>query len=506
METFSSQMFEVVHAVRQLSTVNLDGHADAYLPVQGDIFDGDLELVPFVVTTLLVIILGALAAGAGIGGGGLFVPIFAFIMGVGAKAAVPLSKATILGGALGNMLSIAFARHPDPHKDKPLIDYEASTFMQTGELLGVVFGVLLNMILPEILIIAFLACLLSFNAYKTLWKGITKYCEETLKRSNSNLIADIEEQPKLDSSAMACPIDVPSTHDPCDEQAVYTSDESIGTPKIAREARIAAEIDAVRVEIAPKSKQDVYSLQDILVEDAKQFPAWAWCLTVAMTLYTFVYAWVKKTFLTTCEPIAYWLWYFMPVPVLSSCMLLVAIILKTKHRRREAAGYVFKGDTEQYPDYRDLKWTNETLKLYPLIALLAGVSAGLLGIGGGMVIGPLFINLDMEPKVGASSCAYMILWTATSGVVQYMFAGKLGLQFVAYGILVGFVSGQLGQRGVDHVLRKSGRPSYVIFLLGGIVAVACVAMTSSGVYKLVEGYLEGRPLIEFDVHDFVCRH
>ena len=52
-------------------------------------------------TTVLVLVFGALGAAAGIGGGGFFVPLYAFLLGVGAKAAVPMSKATILGGAIG---------------------------------------------------------------------------------------------------------------------------------------------------------------------------------------------------------------------------------------------------------------------------------------------------------------------------------------------------------------------------------------------------------------------
>merc|ERR1719277_1586516 len=107
--------------------------------------------------------------------------MFAFILGVGAKAAVPMSKAMILGGSIGNLLSIAFARHPDPMKNKPLIDYEAVSLMQAGELLGSVFGVWLNLLLPEIVIIVFLAVLLTFNAYKTFSKGIAKYTDETKK-------------------------------------------------------------------------------------------------------------------------------------------------------------------------------------------------------------------------------------------------------------------------------------------------------------------------------------
>ena len=83
--------------------------------------------VQLFVSTGLVLVLGSLAAGAGIGGGGLFVPIYMALLGAGPKGAVPLSKATILGGAIGNFMSIAWMRHPKA--DRPMIDYEAATFM-----------------------------------------------------------------------------------------------------------------------------------------------------------------------------------------------------------------------------------------------------------------------------------------------------------------------------------------------------------------------------------------
>merc|ERR1711981_989538 len=130
-------------------------------------------------------------------------------------------------------------------------------------------------------------------------------------------------------------------------------------------------------------------------------------------------------------------------------MYITAMILKKKHARRVAAGYHFVGANEEEPEYRDLQWTSEVLRQFPVIAVLAGVAAGLLGIGGGMVIGPLFIQLDVQPKVGSSSCAFMILWTAISGVVQYYYAGSIGWEFILYGVVVGFISGQLGQQMVD---------------------------------------------------------
>jgi len=434
-----------------------------------------------------------LAAGAGIGGGGLFVPLYAFVLGVGAKAAVPMSKATILGGALGNMISIAFARHPDPKNNKPLIDYESCTFMQSGELLGVVFGVLLNLILPEILIIVFLAVLLSFNAYKTLAKGVQKYRDESAKMAKIKAEEAKMSQPQ-ESSAEEAASKVEAVEDGTvvlEKVQVQVDDPTVppdsATPNSFLDAK-------------PEVSE---TLAKILAEDAVQFPLWAWAMLVPMTAYTCVYA-ILKSRMSVCSPVGYWLWYFSPVPVLGLFMLACAVILKKRYQRKKDAGYTFIGENEEKPPYREMVWNNATLKQFPVIALLAGVAAGLLGIGGGMVIGPLFIQLDMQPKVGSSSCAFMILWTAISGVVQYYFADKLGWQFILYGIVIGVISGQIGQHFVDHMLRKSGRPSVVIFLLGGIVLVACIAMTGTGVYKLISGLMDGANMFEFDTYDFQC--
>ena len=59
--------------------------------------------------------------------------------------------------------------------------------------------------------------------------------------------------------------------------------------------------------------------------------------------------------------------------------------------------------------------------------------------GGGMVIGPLLLSIGMEPQVGTSSCAFMILWTAFSGVVIYGVDGKLGAELAIWCVGFGFI-------------------------------------------------------------------
>lgn len=76
------------------------------------LFDGSLELWRVMLASGCVLIVTMLAVAAGIGGGGLLLPIYAYILGLGPQLAVPVSKATIFGVAVGNVFFISRERHP----------------------------------------------------------------------------------------------------------------------------------------------------------------------------------------------------------------------------------------------------------------------------------------------------------------------------------------------------------------------------------------------------------
>ena len=144
------------------------------------------------------------------------------------------------------------------------------------------------------------------------------------------------------------------------------------------------------------------------------------------------------------------------------------------------------------------------LVMFPAIACFAGLTSGLLGIGGGMINGPLFVAMNLHPRVATSSCAFEILWTAISGVLLYAFAGKLGFAFIIWCVCIGFVAGLVGQFGLDAVLKRSGRPSLVVLLLGSIVAAACVGMLITGSLKIASDIGVGKNLLYFNTDDFMC--
>jgi Sulfite exporter TauE/SafE len=66
------------------------------------------------------------------------------------------------------------------------------------------------------------------------------------------------------------------------------------------------------------------------------------------------------------------------------------------------------------PETGDIEWTRETTLTYPVLCSLAGVIAGMFGVGGGIVKGPLMLHLGMLPEVAAATSATMIFFTACS--------------------------------------------------------------------------------------------
>lgn len=103
-----------------------------------------------------------LAAGGGIGGGGILVPIYILILGFQPKYAIPLSNVTVFGGAVASTMRNVRKRHPIA--DRPLIDWDLIVVMEPPTVAGALIGANLNKILPEAVIAVMLALLLSFTS------------------------------------------------------------------------------------------------------------------------------------------------------------------------------------------------------------------------------------------------------------------------------------------------------------------------------------------------------
>ena len=115
---------------------------------------------------------GVVVAGGGLGGGGIFIPLYVLVIGMQTKQAVPVSQATIFGGSIVNMIFNVPQSHP-LRSNHPLIDYMAIVMFTPSLLAGTTIGVVLNIIFPSWLITATLVVTLVYASIRTTRKVST---------------------------------------------------------------------------------------------------------------------------------------------------------------------------------------------------------------------------------------------------------------------------------------------------------------------------------------------
>lgn len=82
----------------------------------------------------------------------------------------------------------------------------------------------------------------------------------------------------------------------------------------------------------------------------------------------------------------------------------MAIFYGFKLKRNQA-----KRVAVQYPFFEaDPVWNGRSLRVYGFFTFVAGVVGGLIGIGGGMVLGPLMLIMGIDPRVSSASNATMV--------------------------------------------------------------------------------------------------
>ena len=153
------------------------------------------------------------------------------------------------------------------------------------------------------------------RSFKTLKKGIAIRKKETaaMLKAAGEPPASTTTTTTADAAAAApavrtTPVEKEIVGDDKANAAADGSDDAL-------EAKDVNGVEAVEVKVTVeeggKARRTSTELQAILDDNAKQYPVWAWSLLAPMTLFTVVYAIVKKQIKDSegCVEAGYWLWY-----------------------------------------------------------------------------------------------------------------------------------------------------------------------------------------------------
>eukprot|EP01132_Coremiostelium_polycephalum_P010883 gene10883-13333_t len=370
------------------------------------------------ISFILLFIGCALSSGGGVGGGGIYIPILILVSEWSPKSAIPLSNCLVAGCSLANLIQNFPRRHP--HANRHLIDFSVALLIEPLTLAGTVFGVYLHTFLPPLVILLLLVLTLTVTSVLTIKKGYALYKNE-IKKKNSLLLNQQQQ-----------------------------NNNTIQEP-------------------ADKSYQDNKSKNPFIDADWPKIFILLFILGVS-TLFSVLKggdAEYSIAGIKLCSA-PYWVLSFVIIPIVLVAWMLTARFLFKKSMEIRNKGLEVEGE---------IRYTIKNIILLGFLSILAGCLASLLGIGGGMIKGPVLLQMGLSPDVTAATSSYMILFTSASSAIQYILVGKLRLDYGIIYYIIGFVSCFLGTQTLIWVVKKYQRRSYIVFLIGGVIACSTILLT-----------------------------
>ncbi|KAL2343222.1 hypothetical protein Fmac_004507 [Flemingia macrophylla] len=132
------------------------------------------------------------------------------------------------------------------------------------------------------------------------------------------------------------------------------------------------------------------------------------------------------------------------------------------------------------------QWQVWQLILMCACGILAGMIAGLLGLGGGFILAPLFLGLGVPPQVASATSILAMAFSASMAVVEYYLLKRFPISYALYFVAVATVSAVFGQHLVRKVIAILGRASVIIFILTFTLCVSAILLGGVGIARMVK--------------------
>lgn len=456
-----------------------------------------------------------IATACGVGGGGIYVPLGMIIFAFQPKAASGLSQCSIFGASLGGLLLNLRSNHPFKSKivrtgavgpeaelaerdisvtdeedangnatyyTRPVVDFDMALFLAPMEMAGAVLGVVIQTVLPNWLYLFLAAIILGFTARKTYLKWWSTRAKEMAKAAALENDASSEEEVAL--APPAAPAD--------SENPVKETPSSEGVEIKAEDVPSATEEDASDPDVdSPAEEEEVVmdaekmaKRLEFLERDARQYPreklVWLVVLWIGLTLLTFFKGGKGVPSLINIDCESPWFGVMTGLQFVWTFGFAGFFAIKTMRETiaKKACGYPFHS--------QDVIWDFPQTRFYAFFTFLAGIVAGLIGIGGGMVLGPMMLVMGIYPQVSTATTGTMIVLTSSGVAISYVTSGRVPWEYAVTYFCTCFIGALVGKSKIDGYVKKTGKASILIFMLATIIALATCGAFGLGLNGLAK--------------------
>jgi uncharacterized membrane protein YfcA len=410
----------------------------------------DREVATFALTLVTL----TLAAGAGLGGGALLVAVYLLVLRAPHAMVAGLANSTILGGAVANIVFNLGARHP--LANRPMIDWNLIMLMEPATMLGAIVGSFAHQVVNARVSTVLLVALLAVVSARTFLKAWSLWQDSA---------AGADERPPTDAEASGGKGTGDGGTGDGDYGALLSGSDTGSRDGSETGSRTGSEDGQALL----PAKEAARRLQAIRATEARLFPPTP--LSVVASLSLAMLSLDASKLGVACGSALYWSLTLVAVPVALGVSVWARAWLLRDNRSKARVNYKFARG--------DVRWTTRTSVLFPVVCSVAGLAAGMFGVGGGIVKSPLMLEMGLLPDVVAATSATMILFTSAVCVSSNIVYGAIAFDYAALLFALGFVGTFAGRLLLRNVGNRRLKNVVITFAVGVVIALSAACIFAS---------------------------
>lgn len=371
-----------------------------------------------------------MSVAGGLGGGPLYVPLMIIILNFSPFEAVPLSKSMVLGTAAGAVAFNVFKSYPGQPR-RPLINYHAAALLEPPTIMGAMVGVFINVILPSWVIVVALLVVITFSTLDVGRKAYLCYLKEkgSYVEMDDDIVVD-----RTGSGYHDIQGEVPQKPIPRASTALL---QHAPRPRISMPwVSFAQPFISWLLIAASGALRGGGSWRGLANLEAC---TWQYWLAIGTPLFLIV----VQTF--------WWSWYA---------------------NKRGLLPAMIDGPRAGQP-----RWSGLSVIVPSSICFFGGLIAGGMGLGAAMVKGPLLIALGLDPREVSATCSFMILLTAMSTTIQFMFLGRLPYTYFAFFFALTLATSVIGKLLVTRAVTYYRKTFFIIGFMALMFGIGAIAVS-----------------------------
>jgi len=107
-----------------------------------------------------------------------------------------------------------------------------------------------------------------------------------------------------------------------------------------------------------------------------------------------------------------------------------------------------------------------------------------------MIMGPKLLDLGCLPQVQSATTATTLFVMSTSTTIAFLVQGTAPMDYSLFLGLATAMGAVVGKAVIGWVVKRTRRPSVIMFILGGIIATSVVVMSVTGFIDVVDDIIQ----------------